>query len=85
MQFTPLEIWKRHAVLLCIHFTVFGCQSVDRFIFIETKIKHPIHIMVSRGGRYASIHFPSWPHTQHRGLHQMHGRGSASMDREGGC
>ena len=62
--------------------TLFDCQSENRFIFIEMKIKHPVHMLVfgvvtSDGDVVVSIILYGLTF-QHEGLH------SAPLDREGG-
>ena len=61
------------------------CQSEDRFILILMKTKHPVHIivvvMVTCDGEVMPLFNPP-TETEHRGLNQVPGGGSA-QDREG--
>ena len=58
-----------------------GANEV-RFILVKTK--HP-WVGHEWCWRNASIHLPTWPQTQHRGLYKVSGRGTADLDREGSC
>ena len=78
---------SRHLHRKC-RYTELGCRSEEKIIITLMKTKYWVHIMVYRvvtsdWKHYASIHLPTWPHTQHGDLQQVAGGSSAILDRKG--
>ena len=85
MQFTPLEIWKQHAVLLGIQFRssitkISECLDVNVKTFILMKTKHSVHIIgwsLTMVTLFLSSNMVS---RLNIGLHQEAGGGSTTLD-----
>ena len=64
------------------YFSVLGCQSEDRFIFMFMKTKHLVQIIVFG---VATSDADDIPPDSSRYLHQVPGGSSTSLDLGGGC